>query len=294
MKKSLGLIEGRGLAGIIKATDQMPKISEVEIFKYTNIGGGFNNIVFSGEVGAIKAAVDLTAEYVEDVGMLHTTDVIPSPHEDIYEFIQNPFEKIFNKDSVGVSLGLVETKGFVPMIRAADSGIKSSDIILSNWLTIGGGYTTVFFRGDVAAVKSAVEFAVDSASKVGEIVSEYIIPSPHVLTNKILPVGKIENFSYENNLVKNNGIGEALGVIETQGFAPIVAAVDAGLKSASVISNGWYKVGSAMVSTVFRGDVAAVKAAIDSAKNAASKLGKVLSAYVIPKPDKSVENIFES
>ncbi|MBP7653793.1 BMC domain-containing protein [Candidatus Dependentiae bacterium] len=107
-----------------------------------------------------------------------------------------------------------------------------------------------------------------------------------------MPIGKLQNQKLDiNPIIKNKGVGEAIGIIETQGFIQLVEAVDAGLKSASVISTGWYKVGSAMVSTIFRGDVAAVKTAVSAGKTAAQKLGKVLSSYVIPRPHSSVEKI---
>lgn len=289
---SLGFVEGRGFAGVLKATDQMPKTSEVEFFSYVNISGSFNTIIYEGEVGAVRAAVDAAAQFVNEVGTLHTTNVIPSPNEKIYDFIKNNKEKTIDNGELGAALGMVETKGLVPMIEAADNGIKSAKVELANWMTIGGGYTTVFFRGDVAAVTAAVESAVQTASKIGEIFCSHIIPSPHLLTNAVMPIGKLKNQKLDiHPPLKNKGAGEALGIIETQGFIQLVEAVDAGLKSASVISTGWYKVGSAMVSTIFRGDVAAVKTAVASAKMAAEKLGKVLSAYVIPRPHSAIEKI---
>ncbi len=286
---ALGFVEGRGFAGVIKATDQMPKTSEVEYFAYVNISGSFNTIIYQGEVGAVKAAVETSAQFVNEVGTLHTTNIIPRPHEKIYDFIKNNKELSFDTSEIGNALGIVETKGFAAMIEAADSGIKAAKVILANWLTIGGGYTSVFFRGDVAAVTAAVEAAENSASKISDIIAKHIIPSPHQMANAVLPIGKPANLPKSAN--NNKGAGEALGVIETQGYTQLIEAVDAGLKSATVISTGWYKVGSAMVSTIFRGDVAAVKTAVSSAKSAAEKIGKVLSAYVIPRPHAAVEKI---
>jgi len=292
MNKALGFIEGRGFGGIVKATDQMPKVSKVEFFQYVNISGSFNSIIYSGEVGAVRAAVETTAQFVNEVGVLYATNVMPAPHQSIYDFIKNSKEVEYDSIEVGNALGIIETKGYVPMIEAADSGVKAAKVIISNWLTVGGGYSSLFFRGDVAAVTAAIENAKENAAKIGEVLFTHIIPSPHLLTMKMLPIGKPKNLKVDDNpLLKNKGAGEAIGVFETQGYTPLIEAVDAGLKSASVIVTGWYKVGSAMVSTIFRGDVAAVKTAVSAGKNAAEKLGKVLSAYVIPRPNAAVEKI---
>jgi microcompartment protein CcmL/EutN len=106
-----------------------------------------------------------------------------------------------------------------------------------------------------------------------------------------MPIGKLNDRKSGNTLVKNGGKGEALGVIETKSFIALVEAVDSGIKASSVISSGWYKVGSSMVSTIFRGDVAAVKTAVSVAARNAERLGELVSSYVIPRPHDFVENI---
>ena len=77
---------------------------------------------------------------------------------------------------------------------------------------------------------------------------------------------------------------EALGMIETKGFVPLVEATDAMMKAANVDFLGWDKIGSALVTAFITGDVAAVKAATDAGANAAGRIGEVLSVQVIPRP----------
>jgi ethanolamine utilization protein EutM len=77
---------------------------------------------------------------------------------------------------------------------------------------------------------------------------------------------------------------QALGMIETKGLAPLIGAVDAMLKAANVTFAGWEPVGSGLVTAFIEGDVAAVKAAIDSGADAAARLGEVVSIQVIPRP----------
>ncbi len=77
---------------------------------------------------------------------------------------------------------------------------------------------------------------------------------------------------------------EALGMIETKGFVPLVEATDAMIKAANVKFHGWDKVGAGLVAAFVTGDVAAVKAATDAGANAAGRIGEVVSVQVIPRP----------
>lgn len=77
---------------------------------------------------------------------------------------------------------------------------------------------------------------------------------------------------------------QAIGIIETQGFVALIEASDAALKSADIKMTGWDKIGSGLVTGFFTGDVAAVKAGLDAAASAASKIGTVSSVQIIPRP----------
>jgi microcompartment protein CcmL/EutN len=84
----------------------------------------------------------------------------------------------------------------------------------------------------------------------------------------------------------------AIGILETKGFAPLVLGADAAVKSANVELVEWRQVGSGYVSFVVEGDVAAVRSAIDAANEAASRVGEVMSQLVIPRPDDALEGTF--
>ena len=77
------------------------------------------------------------------------------------------------------ALGLIETRGLLPAIEAADAALKSANVTLSNFEKVGGGLVTIMLRGDVAAVKAATDSGAASARKVGELLSVHVIPSPH-------------------------------------------------------------------------------------------------------------------
>lgn len=86
------------------------------------------------------------------------------------------------------ALGMVETRGLVSMIEAADAMVKAANVQLVGWEKIGSGYVTAIVRGDVAAVKSAVDAGAAAASKVGEVISVHVIPRPHQDLEVVLPI----------------------------------------------------------------------------------------------------------
>jgi ethanolamine utilization protein EutM len=85
------------------------------------------------------------------------------------------------------SLGLIETRGLVASIEAADAMVKAANVILVGQVKVGAGLVTVFVRGDVGAVKAATDAGAAAAAKVGEVVSVHVIPRPHSDVEKILP-----------------------------------------------------------------------------------------------------------
>ena len=85
------------------------------------------------------------------------------------------------------ALGMIETKGLVGAIEAADSMVKAANVTLIGYEKIGAAYVTVMVRGDVGAVKAATDAGASAAQRVGELVSVHVIPRPHSDIEKILP-----------------------------------------------------------------------------------------------------------
>jgi len=88
------------------------------------------------------------------------------------------------------ALGMVETKGLVASIEAADAMVKAANVTLLGKELVGGGLVTVMVRGDVGAVKAATDAGAAAAERVGELVSVHVIPRPHVEVEPILPKAK--------------------------------------------------------------------------------------------------------
>ena len=87
------------------------------------------------------------------------------------------------------ALGMIETKGLVGSIEAADAAVKAANVTLVHKEYIGAGYVTVMVRGDVGAVKAATDAGAAAARRVGELVSVHVIPRPHAEVERILPKG---------------------------------------------------------------------------------------------------------
>ena len=85
------------------------------------------------------------------------------------------------------ALGMIETKGLVGSLEAADAMLKAANVLLVGKEYIGAGYVTVFVRGDVGAVKAATDAGAAAARRVGELVSVHVIPRPHDEVEKLLP-----------------------------------------------------------------------------------------------------------
>jgi ethanolamine utilization protein EutM len=85
------------------------------------------------------------------------------------------------------ALGMVETKGLIGSVEAADAMVKAANVVLIGKEYIGQGYVTVMVRGDVGAVKAATDAGAAAARRVGELIAVHVIPRPHADVEKILP-----------------------------------------------------------------------------------------------------------
>jgi microcompartment protein CcmL/EutN len=90
------------------------------------------------------------------------------------------------------ALGMIETRGFAAMVEASDAMVKAAKVELVSYEKIGGGYVTAIVRGDVAAVRAALDAGGRAAERVGEVVSIHIIPRPHANVDQTLPLGRGE------------------------------------------------------------------------------------------------------
>jgi len=88
---------------------------------------------------------------------------------------------------VGEALGMIETRGLVSLIEAADAMVKTANVVIVAWDKVDAGLVTVLVRGDVGSVKAATDAGAAAARRVGELISVHVIPRPHAEVEKVLP-----------------------------------------------------------------------------------------------------------
>ena len=106
------------------------------------------------------------------------------------------------------ALGMVETKGFVGAVEAADAMVKAANVQLVGKEYIGAGFVTIFVRGDVGAVKAATDAGAAAARRVGELVSVHVIPRPHGEVERVLPKGGNVGYSPDEKAIGGGSRGQ--------------------------------------------------------------------------------------
>jgi microcompartment protein CcmL/EutN len=178
-QRAIGLVETKGLVPVIEAADAMVKAANVQIIQYAKAGSGLASVVVTGDVGAVRAAVDSGANAARRVGTVVSVHVIPSLDAGVAEAF-NYGEAMDGANPSRGALGLVETKGYVAAVEAADSMAKSANVDVRGLEMVGGGLVTVIVSGDVAAVNAATDAGAAAAGRVGEVVSVDVIARPQV------------------------------------------------------------------------------------------------------------------
>lgn len=200
------------------------------------------------------------------------------------------------------AFGVLETTGWTPAMVALDAMEKSAaftlwQIELNDFLG-----TCIKIIGSTDAVKTAIERGHEMAASMGGKPVSRVIPRLSAAGKKGIQSPVEFNPLIQQNVVKEPALNrstheaskmssesiQALGFIETQGFTAVFEAIDTACKAAQVEVVGKEKLGGGYVTIVIRGDVAAVRAAIDAAKPKVEGLGKLIAAHVIPRPSHSV------
>jgi ethanolamine utilization protein EutM len=97
------------------------------------------------------------------------------------------------KPELGDALGMIETRGLVGMIEAADAMLKTANVVLVSWQKVDAGLVTAIIRGDVGSVKAATDAGAAAARRVGELVGVHVIPRPGEGLDKVFPIGPVSS-----------------------------------------------------------------------------------------------------
>jgi microcompartment protein CcmL/EutN len=198
------------------------------------------------------------------------------------------------------ALGLVEIKSFSASLAAIDAAQKSGHIQLRQ-IELNDLYgVCVKFTGSPADVRAAISAAEEVARQMRvDVVSDQInAPDARALAawnakiefNPLVEQNVVSN--PDPQILKEYTVSDtapfAIGMIETQGLTAVIEAIDTACKSANVEILGREKLGGGYITVILKGDVAAVKAAVESGKAKVEGLGKLIAAHVIPRPSASV------
>ena len=214
MNHALGLLETTGLTPALVALDAMAKAAEIRVLQaeVNDLLGVCIKIL--GDVAAVQAAIAAGQAAADRMGGRPVVDVIPRPEGAAWAAIASPpeFNPLIQQEVVffpayesmpqrandkeqavekpaSYALGLIETQGFTAVFEAIDNACKAANVEVVGKEKLGGGYVTVIIRGDVAAVKAAVEAGSAKVDGLGKLIAAHVIPRPSEAVLGLLPKG---------------------------------------------------------------------------------------------------------
>jgi carbon dioxide concentrating mechanism protein CcmO len=191
---ALGLVSTRSFPAIVGTADMMLKSANVSLVGYEKIGSGYCTAIVRGGISDVRLAVEAGAESAEQFGQLISSLVIPRPLANLEAVlpINSRLMQLAHGDGISrlsnMAIGLLETRGFPAMVGAADTMLKTAEVQVSAYETIGGGLCTVIIRGSVADVAMAVEAGMLEAERIGELNAVMVIPRPLDDLEQTLPI----------------------------------------------------------------------------------------------------------
>ncbi|PZU95654.1 MAG: microcompartment protein [Pseudanabaena sp.] len=180
---ALGMVSTISFPAIVGTADMMLKSATVRLVGYEKVGNGFCTAIVRGQITDVRMAVEAGAETAREFGQLVSTIVIPRPYPNLEAILpistklsqltDGRYSRLSNQ-----AIGLLETRGFPAMVGSADMMLKSADVHLAGYETIGAGLCTAIIRGNVADVAIAIEAGMYEAERIGEFHTLMIIPRP--------------------------------------------------------------------------------------------------------------------
>lgn len=192
---ALGMVSTRSFPAIVGTADMMLKSADVTLVGYEKIGGGHCTAIVRGRYPDVRLAVEEGAKTAEQFGQLVSKSTIarPMPNLEVVFPLGSRLAELCNEQR-GYSrlsnraIGLLETRGFPAMVGASDAMLKSADVQLAAYETIGDGLCTAIVRGTVANVAVAIEAGMQEAERIGELHAIMVIPRLLEDLENVLPV----------------------------------------------------------------------------------------------------------
>ncbi len=281
MPKAIGVLETRGMASLLSATDAMLKVSDVAVVGRHGIGSGWVTVVIEGSVADVQTAIETGTVEAQRYGELIGAETIARPESRGQNAM--PHGSSVPQSAADVrALGIVETQGLAPLIAAADAMVKAAAVELCGWAFIGGALCHAVVRGDVAAVQAAVAAGRRAAEAVGSVYATLVLPQPISGLVSMLPIQPDQQVSARG----------ALGVVETIGYATVVAASDAMVKAADVEIQRLSIGSGGRIAALAVGSLDDVQAAVSAGKAVAQAVGELDGATLLSRPDAMTMSCF--
>jgi carbon dioxide concentrating mechanism protein CcmO len=192
--KALGLVSTGSFPAIVGTADMMLKSSGVILVGYEKTGSGHCTAIVRGGIADVRLAVEVGADTAKQFDQLISSLVIPRPLPNLEAVlpIGSRLAQLAQWDGssrlTNQAIGLLETRGFPAMVGACDVMLKSAEVKLSAYETIGTGLCTAIIRGPVADVAMAVEAGMMEAERIGELNAVMVIPRPLDDLEQTLPI----------------------------------------------------------------------------------------------------------
>jgi len=280
--RALGIIECRGMAALVAATDRMLKEAQVQVCGRHGIGSGWVTVLIEGETAAVNAAIRVGRQEVEDRGELIVARVVPRPETRAMSRMPHSSSALGQAEVGERAVGILETRGVTPLIIGADAMAKAADVDIAGWECIGGALAHILVCGEVSSVQAGMAAGAEAARKAGELHAELVIPQPAPGIQVLYPppvAGELQ------------AVG-ALGVVETTGYAGAVAATDSMVKAAEIDVVRLAMGSGGRVAVLVKGRLDGVTAAVASGSAAATQTAECNGSHVISGPDPQVMACF--
>lgn len=202
---ALGLVEIAGWSPSMVVLDTMEKTAGIELFQIelNDLAGAMMKI--TGPLGAVRAAIEEGRRLAGEMRVACVTDIIASPEprgrrgweggreynplieQDVVHTPDARYREANVKGQAPFAVGLIETQGFTAVFEAIDTACKTADVEVLAKEKLGGGYITVVIKGDVAAVRAAIEAGKARVDGLGKLIAAHVIPSPTEAVLSLLP-----------------------------------------------------------------------------------------------------------
>ena len=278
---ALGILEVRGMVTLAAAVDVMFKAATVRLAGRHMIGSGWLTIVIDGPTADVQTAIDKGRDEAARHGEVISAAVVPRPEAEAHAPMPHHGASLDGVNDYE-ALGVLETKGVVPLAAAADAMVKSGDVDLAGWTFIGGALVHVFVTGSLGDVESAVAAGEVAARRAGKFHGALVLSQPEAVVGALFPP-RPEG---------ERRVSGALGIVETTGYVGSVAAVDVMVKEADVEVVGLTIGSGGRVATLVDGRLDEVTAAVRGGAARAGETAELNGQIVISRPDVAVMAAF--